>query len=370
MGGKGVSSGEGQKTQMSRGWFLPFLFIFLALAYLSFTVSLPLLKPLAWAVLLSFTVYPVFKRMRDRFFPRSITGNWAATIATGLIVLLLVIPSLFTGFVAAREGVRFYETVADVIAGMESSGEGALTAFLPEQIVERMHPWMERYPLLRTGLQQAAGWAATTAVAASRAVLGSTFTFVYYLAVIIVVSFFLIRDGHLIIEYLKDIMPLPAKESAAFFVRAKQVLQAVVYGVIVTALAQGLAGAVGWRIVGLPSPVFFGALMALFAMIPFLGTALVWVPGALYLFYMSETTQALVLLAWGVLVVSMVDSLLRPLFISGGGKVHLLIVFIGVIGGLAAWGILGLFMGPLVVTLFVFLLESYRTMWKTFFVSR
>jgi len=71
-----------------------------------------------------------------------------------------------------------------------------------------------------------------------------------------------------------------------------------------------------------------------------------------------------------VLVVSMVDSLLRPIFISGGGKVHLLIVFIGVIGGLAAWGILGLFMGPLVVTLFVFLLESYRTMWKTFFVSR
>jgi len=110
--------------------------------------------------------------------------------------------------------------------------------------------------------------------------------------------------------------------------------------------------------------------MALFAMIPFLGTALVWVPGALYLFYMSETTQAFILLVWGVLVVSTVDNLLRPLFISGGGKVHLLIVFIGVVGGLAAWGILGLFMGPLVVTLFVFLLESYRTMWKTFFLSR
>jgi len=351
------------------GWFLPFLFIFVALAYLSFTVSFPLLKPLAWAVLLSFTVYPLFKRLRERLFHRQRSGNLAAAFATGIIVLLLVIPSFFAGFVAAREGVRLYDTVADVITGMDSPGENALSSLLPEHIVEKIRPLTERYPVVRTAFQQAVSWSATTAVGFSRTVLGSTFTFLYYLAVIVLASFFFIRDGHVIIGYLKDIMPLPAKESEAFFVRAKQILQAVVYGVILTALAQGVVGAVGWWIVDLPSPVFFGALMALFAMIPFLGTALIWVPGALYLFYISEMTQGLVLLAWGVLVVSMVDSFLRPLFISGGGKVHLFIVFIGVIGGLAAWGILGLFMGPLVLTLFIFLLESYRTMWKTWIAS-
>ncbi len=365
---KGTGRMSSEPAATSRGWFIAFLFIFVALAFLSYLVSAPLVKPLSWAMLLSFMVYPVFRRLRDRYFPRSASGNWAATLATGVVVLLLVVPTLFAGFVAAREGVRFYETVADVVAEMGTSGEGALSALLPERTVEKIQVWTERYPILRTGLRQAAEFAAATAVAASKEVLGSTLTFLYYLAMIIVFSFFLIRDGHLIIEYLKDIMPLPQRESEAFFRRAQQVLQAVVYGVIVTALSQGVVGAVGWLIVGLPSPVFFGALMALFAMIPLLGTALVWVPGAIYLFYTSSTMSAVILLAWGVLVVSMVDTLMRPMFISEGAQVHLLIVFVGVIGGVASWGILGLFMGPLVVTLFVFLLDYYRTSWRTMFL--
>ena len=357
----------GEPATMSRGWFFAFLLILVALAYLSYLVSAPPIKPLSWAILFSFMVYPVFRGLRDRYFPRSASGNWAATLATGVVVLLLVVPTMFAGFVAAREGVRFYETVADVVAEMGESGEGALATLLPECTVEKIQVWMERYPILRTGLRQAAEFAASTAVAASRQVLGSTLTFLYYLALIIVFSFFLIRDGHLIIEYLTDIMPMPHKESKAFFRRAQEVLQAVVYGVIATALAQGVAGAVGWLIVGLPNPAFFGALMALFAMVPLLGTALVWVPGAIYLFYTSEALNAAVLIAWGILVVSMVDTLMRPMFISGEANVHLLIVFVGVIGGVAAWGILGLFMGPLVVTLFVFLLENYRTMWRNLF---
>ncbi len=368
MGKKGALKQPEESVKLSRGWFIAFLCIFIALAYLSYLVSAPLIKPMSWAMLFSFMVYPVFRRLKDRYFPRSVSGNWAATLATGVVVLLLVVPTMFAGFVAAREGVRFYETVADVVAEMGTSGEGALSALLPEHTVEKMQAWMEHYPILRTGVRQAAEFAASTAVAASRQVLGSTLTFLYYLALIIVFSFFLIRDGHLIIDYLTDIMPLPPKESEAFFRRAQEVMQAVVYGVIATALAQGMAGAVGWFIVGLPNPAFFGALMALFAMIPLLGTALVWVPGAIYLFYTAEPINAVVLIAWGVLVVSMVDTLMRPMFISGEARVHLLIVFVGVIGGVAAWGLLGLFMGPLVVTMFVFLLDNYRTMWRALFL--
>ena len=177
-------------------------------------------------------------------------------------------------------------------------------------------------------------------------------------------NFFLLRDGERIVAFLQEVFPLPPSESAVFFQRIKQVLQAVVYGVLVTALAQGAAGGLGWWIAGLPAPVFFGALMVFFALIPFLGTAFVWIPGALYLFFAAETTQAVVLLAWGALIVGTVGRVLKPIFISGGGKIDFFIVFVGVIGGLAAWGILGLFIGPLVVTLFVFLLGNYRIMWR------
>jgi predicted PurR-regulated permease PerM len=100
--------------------------------------------------------------------------------------------------------------------------------------------------------------------------------------------------------------------------------------------------------------------MFLFAMIPFVGTPLVLVPGSLYLLATGETRTGLLLLVWSLGVVSTVDNFIRPLFISEGSGAHILIVFIGVIGGLAAWGFLGIFLGPLVISLFVFFLDSYR----------
>jgi predicted PurR-regulated permease PerM len=206
-------------------------------------------------------------------------------------------------------------------------------------------------------------------VSVSRAIVGSTLTIAWNLAVIIVVSFFLIRDGSLIIGYLTDIIPLPSGEREAFFRRAKEILQAVVYGVIVTAFVQGILGAAGWWYAGLRSPMFFGAMMMLLAMIPFVGTALLWGPAGIYLLYAGKLGDGIFILLWGAFVVSMADNLIRPLFISGGAKLHLLTVFIGVLGGLAAWGFLGLFMGPLVISLFFFLLESYRTMWKGYLAS-
>ncbi len=353
-----VLKGEENKRS-ERRWFLPFLAIFAILAYLSFEVSFSLIRPLAWATLLAFTVHPLYKKMRDRLFLRRST-TFSALLATTLIVFAVLIPCLFGIFFAAREGVRLYDSVAELLTAMETSGEGALATLLPEHIVERVRPWMQRYPALRAYVRQTAERGAIGAVE----FVGSAVLFLYYFSIIAVANFFLLRDGERIVAFLQEVFPLPPSESAVFFQRIKQVLQAVVYGVLVTALAQGAAGGLGWWIAGLPAPVFFGALMVFFALIPFLGTAFVWIPGALYLFFAAETTQAVLLLAWGALIVGTVGRVLKPIFISGGGKIDFFIVFVGVIGGLAAWGILGLFIGPLVVTLFVFLLGNYRIMWR------
>ena len=355
MGEGDMLTEDGTYGRKARGWFLPFLIIFMAMAYLSYLVSLPLLAPLAWSALLSFIVYPLFSRMRPIMtFSRS--GNVPAAIATGGIVLLIVLPTVFAGYVAAREGMKLFESFSGWLSNADLSPFAA----------EKLRSWGEEYPMVASMAEQARDWFATHAVTVFRKVLGSTLTVAYYLAVIVVSCFFLIRDGSLIIGYLKDILPLREEERDAFFRRAKEVLQAVVYGVIVTAFVQGVLGAAGWWYAGLDSPMFFGALMMLLAMIPFVGTALLWGPAGIYLLYAGNVGDGVFLLLWGIFVVSMADNLLRPLFISGGGKVHLLIVFIGVLGGLAAWGFLGLFMGPLVICLFAFLLESYRIMWKAY----
>lgn len=138
--------------------------------------------------------------------------------------------------------------------------------------------------------------------------------------------------------------------------------RAVFMGIGLTALVQGILLGIGFAIAGLPSPLVFGVLGAMFALVPVVGTAIIWVPAALWLLAQGETAYAVFMLAWGVVVVGSVDNFLRPILISGRVEVPTLAVFIGVMGGLSAFGFVGLFLGPivlgLVVALFRFMSEE------------
>jgi len=138
------------------------------------------------------------------------------------------------------------------------------------------------------------------------------------------------------------------------------VLGAVMYGIVLTCLVQGTLGGLGFWVAGLPSPILFGALMAICALIPIIGTALIWLPGALYLLMHGQTMYALLLIAWGVVVVSGIDNIIRPLFISGIAKLHILIIVLGVLGGILAFGITGVVAGPVILALVLVFFEESR----------
>jgi len=347
-----------------KGGFIPFLLVFLFLAVLSYMISFNLFRPLAWSALLSFLVYPVYQKI----YKTILKGKWsnlAALVMTVFIIVLIVLPTVMVGFVMAREGVRLYSVIADYLKASEGtwSAPGA-GAFLPGGFWEWAKPFFEQFSFLRNILNQSGQWAAASIAGISRGFLGNAIRIVLQLVVITVASFFLIRDGHLILDYVKDITPLPSDEKDAFYGQAKRILQAVLYGITLTAIVQGVLGGIGWWYVGLPTPLVFGAIMTVLAMFPIIGTPLVWGPGSFYLLYIGEWKSALILFFWGLLVVSLIDNVIRPIFISEGSNIHLLIVFIGVLGGLTAWGFIGLFLGPLVITLFVFMLDNYRKEWK------
>lgn len=194
----------------------------------------------------------------------------------------------------------------------------------------------------------------------SKELLGNVFRVAFNLFVITVASFFLTHDGHLFIRFIRDILPLSNESKDAFFMRSMRMLYAIFYGIILTAGIQGTLGALGWWFVGLDNPVLFGALMFFLAMLPFVGTPIIWVPGVVFLFVKGDASGGIILLLWGVFVVSSIDNILRPFFISGGSRSHLLLVFAGILGGLSAWGFLGLFMGPLCLSMAYFLLDLYR----------
>jgi predicted PurR-regulated permease PerM len=131
------------------------------------------------------------------------------------------------------------------------------------------------------------------------------------------VSFFFIRDGAGIVEYIKSVTPLSEDEKDMFFSRTKKLLNSVIFGILLTVAIQAVLGGIGWWFVGLGSPAFFGMLMFFFGMFP-AGTSVVWIPGGIYLILSGDVKGGIILLVWGAAVVGTVDNLLRPFLISGG----------------------------------------------------
>jgi predicted PurR-regulated permease PerM len=171
--------------------------------------------------------------------------------------------------------------------------------------------------------------------------------------------YYLFKDGSHLFARLKEIVPLPAKQRDLLIQRFKDMIYATIYGGLLIAMIQGLLGGLSFWVLGLPWPIFWGAAMALLSFIPIGGTALIWVPAAIILLIEGAVLKGLLLLSLGVFVISMVDNLLRPFFISTRTNIHPLLLFFAVLGGVQAFGLIGFVAGPLVATLFLTLIEIY-----------
>ena len=182
--------------------------------------------------------------------------------------------------------------------------------------------------------------------------LGALGTIMKFLLMLFVL-FFMLRDGPRIAQTLVRMLPIETHLRCKLWRHLIDVTRAVFMGIGLTALVQGTLLGIGFAIAGLPSPLLFGVLGAMFALVPIVGTTIVWVPATLWLLTQDQLPYAVFMLAWGVVVVGAVDNVLRPILISGRTEVPTLAVFIGVMGGLSAFGFIGLFLGPIVLGLLV-----------------
>jgi predicted PurR-regulated permease PerM len=194
----------------------------------------------------------------------------------------------------------------------------------------------------------------------STGILKDFFSFIFKLVLMVITLFFLYKDGAQSLERFWLVVAVRAELKVAIIEMIRRVLAAVMYGIVLTCMVQGTLGGLGFWVAGLPSPILFGALMAVCALIPIIGTALVWLPGAIYLLMNGQTMHALLLIAWGVIIVSSIDNIIRPLFISGIARLHILVIVLGVLGGILAFGITGVVAGPLILALGLVFFEESR----------
>lgn len=346
------------------GSFVAFFAIF---ALLAWQVTAPLMIGLLWAALLAFTVKPVYDYFNRRIrFRKQPAPSLAAGITLVIVGFVIIIPLVLIFFSLGNEVTKLVASAGNFFSGLEPDQArdpyAYVPSWMPDWITSQVVSFLTDTEAVTASLQKLAAWTGTFLTGFSRRIIQGASSLALDLAIILMTSFFFIRDGGAILAYIKSITPLCADEKELFFSRAKHMVNSVVYGIVLTVAIQALLGAIGWWIAGLNSPAFFGMLMFFFGMFP-AGTSVVWLPGAIYLAATGHVKSAVFLLLWGGALVSMIDNLMRPFLIKATGngeEISTLLIIIGLFGGVIAWGFIGVFLGPLVMVLFTIVLDIYR----------
>lgn len=172
--------------------------------------------------------------------------------------------------------------------------------------------------------------------------------------------FFFFRDRQRVLEGVRSFLPLTAMEADVAFRRIRDTVHATIYGTVVVGLVQGILGGLAFWWLALPSPVLWGVIMALLGIIPILGAFLIWIPAAIWLAVEGDWTRALILTAWGSVVIGLIDNILYPVLVGNRLRLHTLTAFIAVIGGLAVFGLSGVILGPVIVAVGLALVDTWR----------
>jgi predicted PurR-regulated permease PerM len=327
-----------------------------ALGLAFYRIIEPFLGPVTWAIFLAFLVYPLHVRLTRRLKGRAQLSAFTLTMLM-LILFLGPLTALSAAF-AAQVGqlVQFAQTtVAD-------QARGNALDFANVPWIQSGLSWLDTTFGVNTaqvrgwvaqGTQQVLQWLASMGGRVFVGAIGTVVGFVLMLFML----FFFIRDGEEMLRSARDLIPMSRVYKAGLFDHLSAVTRAMVYGTGLTALIQGVLVGIAFLLAGLPSPLVFGVIAALTALLPFGGTALVWIPAAIVLAAQGQWGWAIFMVVWGSLLVSLVDNVVRPWLVSGRADVGTLTVFIGVLGGLAAFGAIGLFLGPVILALIIALIR-------------
>jgi predicted PurR-regulated permease PerM len=324
-------------------------------AALLYQILAPFLGPIAWAVFLGFLLQPWQARLTKWLRGRESVSAFGLTV---FVLVMFLGPLTALAITFARQATELAGRLQSWI-GQQQGRSLSDMGHLP--VVGPALDWLDEN--LQVSASHVQSWLVEgskhlfekLASLGGTAFLGAVGTVLAF-TVMLFLLFFLIRDGRTIARNGASLVPLSPESREELADRLASVTRAVVRGTVLTAVIQGFLLGIGFAVVGLPAPVVFGVLAAILSVVPFGGTALVWVPAVIMLLVQGHYVASGVLLAFGV-VVSSVDNFLKPLLISGRTVLPTVAVFIGVLGGLAAFGIIGLFVGPVVIALALALID-------------
>jgi predicted PurR-regulated permease PerM len=330
------------------------LFLIALLGYLAYQIMSPFFTAIAWAIVFSIVFYPVYA-----FILRHVRVDAVASLITLVLILIVIIgPITYLSSVLINELQHFVnsldqdklQSIRNVYEGFRSSAlYGKISIYVGESNLPSEGMVMETIRKIGKGLLENISLRIANVLAIIINFLFMLFT-----------TFFLLKDGARFLTKTRDFLPFSEKHKDRLAKQVKDMIVSTVYGGATVALIQGLLGGMIYYFLGLNSPVMWGTAMSIMSFVPVLGTFSIWGPTAAYLIFQGSMLKGMVLFLFGVVVISMVDNILRPLIIGTRTKMPTILILFSVLGGIRLFGMIGFVMGPLIMAVFISVFEIFR----------
>ena len=323
----------------------------LLLAWLAYRIVEPFLVQIGWAVVLAICLDPIQTRLRPRLGPTR-----TALLLTALVVVLLVMPVAFAGTALLGEG---QQAVNDVRSQLEDEGGAAAWLHTGWQWLQGKLPFLppeqEAIAKVTASLGDVAGFMASRA----GGLLKGAAAFAFNVVITLGILFFMLRDSDAFAAGLRRLLPFDAAQNQLLVVLTRDLVSASVTATLAIAAAQGVIGGLTFWILGLRAPAVWGLVMGVLSFVPLVGATLVWLPTGLWLLLSGSVTRGVSLLLVGLLIMSQVDNVVRPLLLSGKARMNTLVMILSLLGGVSAFGFIGIVLGPLVAAMVTALAETH-----------
>lgn len=341
---------------------VPFILFILALVLL-FLLIRPMITILLGSILLSYVSFPLYKRITKKIPNKSLS----IILSLFIIFLIVLIPFAFLTFEITQQGVSFYNSLSNNVAKGALFGFGCTDTesqiclilnqaekFSLDQLskVGFDKQLKEFLPILENKI--------TNFIISIPMILAGIF-------LILIISYFILKDWEKILKKIVNLLPMREKTIKKLIKQFENIAHTVIYAQLFVALVQGIIAIIGFYIFGIPFPIFFGVVVAFCALIPAIGTAIIWMPASFYLIlngYFSYNPgilwNGIGLFLYGLLIISTIDNVLLAKIVHAKSKVNQILVIVGVIGGAALFGIIGIFIGPILLPLLITYFETFK----------
>ncbi len=324
------------------------LLVFVLIAY----IMQPFVNIIAFAIIIAVLFHPLYKFLLGRVKKPAL----ASLLTVLVILLLIVLPVWLFGQIIFNELSDLFNRYRD---GAFVISKDEIVSSLPSEIQTIIQNFSQ-------DLNNFIGRLSSEVFSSVSSVISNIASFVIAFFMFIFIVYYLLKDGGKIKQAIMDISPISSSQENQLIDKIVSAVNGVVKGSFLVALVQGIVATVGFFIFGIPEPWLWGAFTVVAALVPTIGTSISLVPAVIYLAVTGHTPQAIGLAIWGALAVGLIDNLIGPKLIGGSAKLHPVLVLLAVVGGIQFFGFLGFLIGPIIMAIFVAMVEMYREQFKDY----